>query len=113
MVLLAHTQTLVLELLHHAVEYVYNTIGLILPHLTKPAAEVLFAQQFHTASYRTHRLDNLAIKHHQINKYKCDDALHYIQVDGLHFICQAYQCPAKSEQKQHEDEKIEFDAHDK
>ena len=70
MVLLAHTQTLVLKLLHHTVEDVHDTVGLILSHLTEPTAEILFAQQLHTASYRVHRLDNLTVEHHQIDKYK-------------------------------------------
>ena len=78
MVLLAHTQTLVLKLLHHTVEDVHDTVGLILSHLTEPTAEILFAQQLHTTSYRVHRLDNLTVEHHQIDKYKRNDALHNI-----------------------------------
>ena len=78
MVLLAQTQTFVLQLLHHTVEHIYNAVRLVLPYFAEPAAEILFAQQLHTTSYRVHRLDNLTVEHHQIDKYKRDDALHNI-----------------------------------
>ena len=78
MVLLAHTQTLILELFHHTVENVHDTVGLILPHPAEPAAEILLAQQLHTASYRTHRLDNLTIEHRQIEQYEYNNTLHNI-----------------------------------
>ena len=84
MVLLAQTQTFVLQLLHHAVEHIYNAVRLVLPYLAEPAAEILFAQQFHTAADNIHRFHNLTVEDKQEHQDKCNNSLYNVEVQRLH-----------------------------
>ena len=43
-ILLAHPQPLILELFHHAVEYIHDSVRLVLPPPAEAAAEILLAQ---------------------------------------------------------------------
>ncbi len=88
MVLLAQTQTFVLQLLHHTVEHIYNAVRLVLPYFAEPAAEILFAQQFHTAADNIHRFHNLTVEDKQEHQDKCNDSLYNVEVQRLHPLCQ-------------------------
>ena len=84
MVLLAQTQTFVLQLLHHTVEHIYNAVRLVLPYFAEPAAEILFAQQFHAAADNIHRLHDLTVKDNQKHQDTRNDPLYNVKMQYLH-----------------------------
>lgn len=47
MILLTHMQTLILELVHQAVEQLHDAVSLALSYRCQTAAEILFVQQIH------------------------------------------------------------------
>ena len=78
MILFTQAETFVFQLFHHAVEHLYDAVGILLSYGRKPAAEVLFAQQFHSVSDTSDRFHYLLIK---INKEEeCDQDYSFCQI---------------------------------
>ena len=76
MILLPQAQTLALQLLHHPIEDIDHAVGLHLPDLPQPGAEVLFLQQLHTIPDDVQRLDYPLVEKEQINHRERDERLH-------------------------------------
>jgi nitrogen-specific signal transduction histidine kinase len=50
MILLTQPETLVFQLLHHAVENQHNAVGFLLSDRSQPTAEILLTKKFHTVA---------------------------------------------------------------
>jgi hypothetical protein len=111
MILLAHAQPFILELLHHSVKDIHNAVCLVLPYPAETATEILLAQQLHTAADGIHRLHYLIIEYYQIDKDKPDEPLQYVQIQKRLPTQQIYQHSTQTEQKKDKYEEKEFYAH--
>ena len=69
-------QSFVLQLFHHLVEYIDNTICLLLSHTAQTGTEILFLQQLHTVPNEMKRLDDTAIEHRQIENRQKYESFH-------------------------------------
>lgn len=79
MVLLPQAQAFILQLVHHPVEHLHNTIGFCLPHRCKPATEILFTQQLHPTRNAVERFYHLPVKIKQDNQTERNHSFSYIQ----------------------------------
>ena len=61
MILFPDAEALVLELLHQLVEKIHYAVGILLPHMSQPAAEILFVEQVHGITDGMQGLDGLAV----------------------------------------------------
>ena len=104
-ILLAKAQTLVLQLVHHAVEDAHQPVGFVLADRTETAAEILLTQQVHTIANDVHRLQNPAVEHHQIEQDKEDDSLQQKDIRRQRIPKDIEQHPAQEEQQEHQQEK--------
>ena len=75
MVLLPDMQTLVFQLIHHAVKHLHHTIGVRLPHLSQSGAEILLFQQIHAVANQMDRFHHPFIKQEEQNDRNPDDQL--------------------------------------
>ena len=110
-ILLAHAQPFILELLHHTIKDVHNAVCFVLPYPAETATEILLAQQLHTAAYGVHRLHYLIIEYYQIDKDKPDEPLQHVQIQRRLSTQQIYQHSTQTEQKKDKYEEKEFYAH--
>ena len=83
-ILLTQTQAFILQLLHHTVEDIYDTVRLILSHFTESATEILFAQQLHTTANDVHRFHDLTVEDNQKHQNKNNAPLHHIKMQWLY-----------------------------
>ena len=110
-ILLAHAQPFILELLHHSVKDIHNAVCFVLPYPAETTTEILLAQQLHTAAYGVHRFHYLIIEYYQIDKDKPDEPLQYVQIQRRLPTQQIYQHSTQTEQKKDKYEEKEFYAH--
>ena len=76
MILLPQMQTLVLQLFHHLIENIHDTVGFLLSDAAQTGTEVLFFQQLHTITDNIQRFDDAAIKEEKIQNSYQDKSLY-------------------------------------
>ena len=74
MILLTQPETLVFQLLHHAVENQHNAVGFLLSDRSQPTAEILLTKKFHTVADDIKRFHDFAIEINQKHKTECNDS---------------------------------------
>ena len=74
MILLMQPETLVFQLLHHAVENQHNAVGFLLSDRSQPTAEILLTKKLHTVADDIKRFHDFAIEINQKHKTECNNS---------------------------------------
>jgi hypothetical protein len=83
MVLFPQAEALILQLLHHSVEYTYNAVGFPLAYRCQPTTEILCLKQVHPAGNGVQGLDDLPVEINQVNQAEANYPFYQIKAPSV------------------------------
>ena len=85
MVLLPKAEAFFLQLIHHAVEYLYDAVGFLLAYRCQTAAEILCPKQVHPPSNGVQWFDDFPVEINQVDQTQSDEAFYQIESPSVFF----------------------------